>query len=159
MDDTKNTSDDIIEAEIVEEAVETTTDANAATVLLSLEQLIKHHISSVEKNQIELRKLREQLADSFENDPVYREHAEKAKEAAKVRSQTKQQITGQPAIIILSNKVKSLSQELKELQFSLSDYLKEYQRMTGANEIEGEDGELREIVNTAKLIKKSSRGK
>ena len=38
----------------------------------------------------------------------------------------------------------------------LSDYLREYQRLSGSNEIEGEDGELREIVYTAKLVKKSA---
>ena len=42
-----------------------------------------------------------------------------------------------------------------ELNEGLSDYLREYQRLSGSNEIEGEDGELRTIVYVAKLVRKS----
>jgi len=48
---------------------------------------------------------------------------------------------------------------LKDLQNALSDYLREYQRLSGSNEIEGDDGEVREIVYVAKLVKRTSRFK
>lgn len=158
MDDQqKATDNNIVEAEVIEEVeVATTAQSDEATVLLSLEQMIKHHTSSIEKNKVELKKHRQQLSDAYENDPTFREHDKLAKEAAKVKQETKHQITKQPAVMIIADKAKSMAQEVKELEAALSDYLKEYQRMTGANEIEGEDGELREIVSTVKLIKRSA---
>src|SRR5260221_57832 len=97
------------------------------------------------------------LEDAFISDPVYQEHMKAAKEAIKVKSATKAQISTQPQNMMLSSKIKNMSSELKDKQYALSDYLLEYQRMTGVNEIEGEDGEVREIVNTAKVIKKAQK--
>jgi hypothetical protein len=74
-----------------------------------------------------------------------------------VKATTRQQIASQPSVIAIANKVKSLGQDIKERQAALSDYLLEYQRMTGANEIEDNDGQIREIINSAKLIKRSSK--
>ena len=83
----------------------------------------------------------------------------KMKEVNKIKSQTKAQIMNQPSVLQLSNKIKNARSEIKERQGALSDYLKEYQRMTGATEIEGRDGKIREIVNDAKLIVRSDKGK
>lgn len=66
------------------------------------------------------------------------------------------QILNLPANAGLNEKVKDLSGEVKELGGALSDYLREYQRMSGVNEIESEDGEVHEIVYTARLVKKSN---
>jgi len=57
----------------------------------------------------------------------------------------------------LAQKIKDFNTDLKEKKAALSDYLLEYQRMSGATEIEGHDGKVRDIVNNAKLIKRSSR--
>ena len=55
-----------------------------------------------------------------------------------------------------ANKAKSINADLKEKKQSLSDYLLEYQRMAiDVNEIEGYDGEVREIVHLAKVVKKA----
>lgn len=143
---------EIVDAEIVETP---SSSSDQATVLLSLEQLIKNHIASIDKLKEENRKHKQMLEDAFMNDQVYQEHLKLAKEAAKVKAQTRSQIMKQPANVVLSNKVKSMSVELKEKQMALSDYLLEYQRLTGVNEIEGEDGEVREIVNTARVVKKA----
>lgn len=158
MDDTQNKIQD---AEIVEEETETPsgTAADQATVLLSLDELIKSHIASIDKLREELTQQRQMLEDAFVNNDTYQEHAKKVKEANKIKSETRQQIMKQPAMEVISSKVKGLSADLKEKQVALSEYLQEYQRMSGANEIEGYDGEVREIINTAKLIKKASRGK
>lgn len=145
---------DIIDAEVVEDSPKSSS-SDQATVVLSLEQLIKSHIASIDKLRDENRKHKQMLEDAFLNDPVYQEHLKLAKEAAKVKNTTKQQITKQPANVLLSNKIREMSAELKDKQMALSDYLLEYQRMTGVNEIEGEDGDVREIVNSAKVIKKS----
>lgn len=152
-------STEIADAEIVEEnspSASSGSSSDQVTVLLSLEQLIKSHIASIDKLREESRKHKQMLEDAFLNDPVYQEHLKVAKEATKQKSTTKQTIMRQPANVQLSNKIKEMSAELKDKQFALSDYLLEYQRLTGVNEIEGEDGEVREIVNTARVVKRAS---
>lgn len=128
----------------------------SSEILINMASMIKSHISSIEKLQEDMKKHKEMLDDIFKNDPTYQEHSEKAKEAAKIKQNTKAQILKQPQAAELNEKVKSFKSQIKETQDALSDYLQEYARMAGVNEIEGEDGEVREIVYVAKLIKKSS---
>lgn len=130
---------------------------NQADIALEMESLIKSHVVSIERLKGELDKNKSMLDAIFENDPTYKDHSEKAKEAAKVKTGTKQQILKQPQAADLDNKVKSIRSQIKETQGALSDYLREYQRISGLTEIEGEDGEIREIIYTAKLVKRASR--
>ena len=124
-------------------------------ILVNMESLVKSHISQIDKLNEELKKLKEMLDDILANDSTYQEHLENAKEAAKVKTATKNQILKRPQAADLNEKIKSLKSQIKENQSSLSDYLQEYARLSGVNEIEGDDGEVREIVYTAKLVKKS----
>ena len=126
-----------------------------ANLVIKLEGLIKNHISQIDKLRIELSDQRAMLADSFEGDPTYKEHAEAAKAANKVKAATKAEILKRPSVAVIAEKVKSMSSQMKELQAALSDYLGEFNRLSGITEIEGEDGELREIVYVAKLVKKT----
>lgn len=99
------------------------------------------------------------LASVLTNDETYRAHEEEAKEKIKVKTATKTTIMQLPANRQLADKVRELATEIKELDGALSDYLREYQRQSGVNEIEGHDGEVREIVYVAKLVKKASRAR
>lgn len=151
----KDKTDDITDAaEVTQVALET--GAKNSEILLNMESLIKGHISTIDKLDEEAGKLKSMLDDIFNNDPTFKEHEKLAKEAGKVKQNTKSQILKRPQAADLDKKVKELKSEIKENQASLSDYLQEYARMSGVNEIEGDDGEVREIVYTARLIKKSS---
>lgn len=130
-----------------------------AELLANLESTIKEHIAAINKNKSELKKLKEMLSDMFVNDPTYQEHDKLAKEAAKVRSKTKFELLKHSAAPDLNSKIKELSAEHRDAQNALSDYLREYQRLSGSNEIEDEEGEVMEIVYVAKLVKRSSRFK
>lgn len=132
-------------------------DSDQATILLSLEELIKNHIQSLEKLQDELKKHREMFSDAFTNSEAYQDLDKKVKEASKEKNTTRENILKQPAMQNLAQKIKDINTDLKEKRGALSDYLLEYQRMTGNSEIEGHDGQMRDIVNSAKLIKRSSR--
>jgi hypothetical protein len=136
---------------------EPSSDPNAAQVLLDLETLIKTHIANIDKGKAELKKQREMLSSVLENDETYRLHNDEAKKAAKTKAQTKFQIMQLPANKALYEKVKDIAAEIKEQDSALSDYLREYQRMSGASEIETDDGVVREIVYIARLVKKSSK--
>lgn len=149
----------VTDADIVSDTADTNAASteNGATVLLELEATIKNHISLIDKNKAELKKQREMLESALLNDETYRLHSEEVKKAAKTKAQTKFQIMQLPANKGFADKVKELSAQTKELDTALSDYLREYMRMSGTNEIETDEGEVREIIYIAKLIKKTSR--
>ncbi len=149
------TDDTVVDADIV--TTPTPVGDNGAQVLLDLEQLIKTNIANIDRGKAELKKQREMLTSALENDETYRLHNEEAKKAAKQKAQTKYQIMQLPQNKQLADKVKTIAADIKEADGALSDYLREYQRLSGANEIETEDGQIREIVYVAKLVKKSSR--
>lgn len=147
--------DNVVEGQIEEAPV--VKEGNSSDIMLNMEGMIKNIIAQNDKLGEEAKKLKEMLDDIFGNDPTYQQHSEAAKEATKIKSNTKKQILKRPEAADLDLKVKSLKSQIKENQASLSDYLQEYARMSGQSEIEGDDGEVREIVYTAKLIKKSWR--
>lgn len=134
-----------------------TTKDNQATVLLSLEEMIRKYITQFDQLKIDSKKQREMYEDAFLNNPTFIENTEKAKAAAKDLQVTRKNIASQPSVIQVALKMKSMRTEIKEIEQSLSDYLQEYQRLTGANEIEGEDGKLRDIVTKAKLVIRSAK--
>lgn len=146
--------EEVVIAEVSDEPE--SADTNQATVLLSLEEMIKSHIDSIERLRQELKQNREMFEDAFSNNPTYRENLEKVKEVNKAKTSVREEIAKQPSVMALADKVKSLRQDIKERQMALSDYLLEYQRMTGATEIEGNDGQVREIVNTSRVVKRST---
>ncbi len=167
MADQQNT-DEVIEAEVVEDGAEgesekgmnvkvTDGGSDQATAMLSLEELIKNHIESIDKMRDEVRQVREMFEDSFNNNPTYREHTERAKKTAKERNSVRQQIVKQPSVATLAQKMKDLRFDMSEQTKTLSDLLQDYHEQTGATQIEARNGQLMEIVSTAKLVRKNTK--
>lgn len=150
MDDQNIVDGEVVPTDVYKAPTQSTSD-----ILINMESMIKTHMSALDKLQEEMKKHKEMLDDIFKNDPTYQEHSEKAKEAAKIKQNTKAQILKQAQAAELNGKVKSFKSQIKETQDALSDYLQEYARMAGVNEIEGEDGEVREIVYVASLRRKA----
>jgi methylthioribose-1-phosphate isomerase len=167
MDDTQTppAESEVIDGEIVsddasavvdQQVTSIPADGDQAQVLLSLEEMIKSHIASLDRIFEERKKLKDMLADGFANDANFKQVSDKVKEVNKEKSAVRQQIMNRPGMLELANKVKDFNVEMKEKEMALSDYLLEYQRMAqGVNEIEGYDGEVREIIQVAKLVKKA----
>lgn len=126
-----------------------------AETLMTIDAAIKERITRVEEKKNEIRPQREMLTSYLENDEAYRQTSEVAKKAAQQKSGIKKQLMATPQGQALSEKLQMLKDELIELEDGLSYYLREYQRITGANEFEGADGELRQIKLSAKLIRKT----
>ncbi len=123
---------------------------------LSVESLIKTLISRIARVKEDLKPVKEMLSDLFNNNEEYQIADKEAKEASKKKSTVKAKILSTPEGKMANDKVTEMKNELKEAQEALSTYLSEYQKLTGSNEIEGEDGELRKIVYVAKLVKKTN---
>src|SRR5690348_268422 len=100
----------VVDAEIIEEKAEAPVEASAvqaqedqSTVLTSLDELIKSHIASLDRLAEEQKKMREMLADGFNNDASFKEASDKAKEATKAKSAARQQIINRPGVIEIAN--------------------------------------------------------
>lgn len=153
MDDDQ-LKDDVIDGEEVTELPTETPDQ--ASTLLNLEELIKNHIESIDKLKDEIKQAREMFEDSFNNNPVYRERSEQLKDVAKGRNSVKQEISKQPSVATVAQKLKDLRFDMNEQNKTLSDLLQDYHEQTGATQIEARNGQIMEIVSTAKLVRKSS---
>jgi len=126
----------------------------ATSDFLNLESLIKSYVAKIDLAEKELREKNQMLKDAFESDAVYKEHADKAKEANRIKSATKQQILKQPNLAELNERIKDIKFAVNEQQAVLTDYLSQYQQQTGANQIEVGDGEVMDIITVVKLSRR-----
>jgi ribosomal 50S subunit-associated protein YjgA (DUF615 family) len=157
MDDMpqRDTSDTEVNEVSTDESIEEQIP-DAVKTQISVEQLIKSYISRIARLKEDLKPVSEMLNDLLINNEEYKIAADAAKEASKKKSAVKKKVLSTPEGKTLNDKVSELKEDLKEAQESLSSYLTEYQRLTGSGEIEGEDGELRQIVYVAKLVRKTN---
>lgn len=144
----------VVDGETVEEtsSVTMSKEENAATVSLSLENLIRGHLGTLEKLKLQIAEQSDMLSNVLLNDATFKQHEEEAKKATKVKTATKSEIMKRPEVLQVSNKIKAAREEMKEQQQTLSELLAEYIRTTGLDSIEMEDGKIKKIVTTAKLV-------
>ena len=129
----------------------------AVTSLFAIENLIKTHISHIDTVKIEMQKQAEMFNDVLNNDSGYKKAAEEGKEVNKKKAEAKQNVLKSPSNASLNQKIKDMRQELKELKNALSNYLQQYQKIADTDQIESEDGEVRQIVYNAHLVKLSGK--
>lgn len=130
-------------------------NTNKVEQLGNLAAMINGHLASLEKHQEELGKVTEMLAGILDNDPSYKEVLDKAKAVTKEKSKVKADILKQPHAHDLNFKIKEARVEIKQLQEELSRFLFQYFQVSGSNQFEGDDGEMRTIVYQAKLVGKT----
>lgn len=127
------------------------------TTLFAIENLIKTHISHIDSVKTELAKQAEMFNDILNNDEAYKKASDEGKEVAKKKAEAKQNVLKTPSNASLNQKIKDMRQELKELKGALSGYLQQYQKIADTDQIESEDGEVRQIVYQAHLVKLSGK--
>ncbi len=155
MDNDNSDEPKVIDAEVVNIGEEAA-PATGADTLLNLTSLIQNYLGNIARMKKELSEQRQMLEDSFNNDPKFKELADKAKEANKVKLALKKQILNQPQLAELNEKIKESKAELKEAQEILSSYLQDFAKQTGETQFEDANGEINQIVYIAKLVKISS---
>lgn len=158
MDDTQNTLNTTKDTAFVtydEEPAQqsSTTDPLA---MLDLEKTIKIYHQSIIAKQNELRKFKEMIKDTLENDQVYEEHEAILTEAKNKLKATKDQLMNIGSVISTLEEMKELSSEMKDLKKHLSEQLMKYYDLTNAQSITMDDGETYMIQAQAKLVKQSS---
>jgi len=128
------------------------THTHDSLTLLSVESLITRHnaqLSSLKKDMNQFKGMLESILDSSDD---YRQKFEAAKIAAKEKNAIKSELMKNPETQEIVKKLKDGRDQMSELKQALSDYLKQYQQLSGSNQIEGPDGVIREIVYTARLV-------
>lgn len=125
--------------------------------MIDLSSLINDYVKTIDDSRKELREQRQMVKDTFENDQEYHELSEKVKAMNKNKTAIKQKLLKTPAAEAALVKMQDLQTELKDMEDKLSGYLQEYQRVSGTNIIEGNDGEIRQIVPVYRLVKKSNK--
>lgn len=126
-----------------------------ADTLLNLTNMINTALGTIERVKEEKAKLSEMLQSLLDNDPTYMDAVEQAKVTTKAKGQAKKQVMRQPQASDLDGKISELKKHLKDVNDKLSLYLADYARASGQNSFEDPNGEVREIVYVAKLVKKS----
>lgn len=125
-----------------------------ATNLLNIESLINSHAVRLETLQKELKTQKANLNDLLNNNEEYAKASEEASKLTKLKTIAKQKALKLPSAVTLVEKIRDCQNQVKELRVALSDYLAQYVNLSGTNQIEGPDGVIRQIVYTAKLVKK-----
>jgi predicted RNase H-like nuclease (RuvC/YqgF family) len=125
---------------------------DSAITLISIESLITRSHAQLNSLKKEMNQFKDMLDSILDSNDEYRQKYEVAKLATKERNTVKTEIMKDPKAQDIIKKLKDYRDQQKELKDALSDYLKQYQQLSGSNQIEGPDGVIREIVYTARLI-------
>lgn len=128
-----------------------------ALTLLDLERTIKVYHQGIQAKREELRKFKEMIDDTLENDAVYAEHTEMVNEAKRVQKTTKDALMNVSSVISTLEDMKELRNDVKDLQTHLSDNIMKYYDIAKTDRITMDDGETYMIKTSAKLVKESSR--
>lgn len=123
--------------------------------LQNLQSQINIYISRIENLKQEIQPVKEMIDSYLANDPLYAELSVKAKEAAKEKGKRKKELMNAPNGKSLNQKIEKIKEEQDEANKMLSQLLSEYQKATGSTVFEGSDGEIRQIVMIAKLVRKT----
>ena len=125
---------------------------DSGITLISIESLITRSHAQLNSLKKEMNQFKDMLDSILDSNHEYRQKFEAAKLATKDRNAVKTEIMKDPKAQDIVKKLKDYRDRQKELKDALSDYLKQYQQLSGSNQIEGPDGVIREIVYTARLI-------
>lgn len=126
---------------------------NEVDTIIELENMAKASVDHIDRLTSEIRKLTEMMESACLNDEAYRTAAEQVKKITKQRQVAKFNLLQNPATKQIYEKLQDLKQEKKELTSAQSEYLREYKKLSGSNQLELFDGSVMEIITVHKLIK------
>jgi len=125
--------------------------------IVELTTLINRYESDMKKMRDNLKIQSGMLRDAVEGDAAYHELDVQSKDLNKKKSEIKQKVMKTPAMEAVVAKIDEFKSELNDAKEMLSGYLEEYQRVSGTNIIEGENGEIKEIIPMYKLVKRGNK--
>lgn len=121
--------------------------------LINCESLINSAIVRHDTLKKETVDLKSQLDSILENDDEYQTLCEEVNKLSKLKKIAKQKVMQRQEATVLNDKIKDGNCQIKEIKTALSDYLAQYVSLSGTNQIELNDGVMRQILTSAKLVK------
>ena len=128
-------------------------DENQAQNIINTESLINTANARLNDLTYESKEYKAMIDEILESDTEFQEIDKEAKKQAKLRAQARQKVLNTPGAKTNIDKLKETKTQLREVKIALSDYLAQYVKISGSNQIEGPDGVVRQIIYTAKLVK------
>lgn len=151
MDD--NLSQDGFESIDTAKEVATSGKRDQVALIHNLEELINSKLISIEETQKKTNEFKEMIDSIFENEPTFQQHSKEAKEAIRVKTNTKKEILKRPDVAQVTAKYNDAKAAFRDLKEDLSSLLQEYAQTTGRTQFELPDGSVNEIVYNARLVK------
>lgn len=124
--------------------------------IVELTTLINRYEGDMKKMRDNLKIQSGMLRDAVEGDAGYHELDVQSKDLQKKKTEIKQKVMKTQAMEAVVAKMEEYKSEIKDAKEMLSGYLEEYQRVAGTNIIEGENGEIKEIVPQYRLVKRNN---
>lgn len=159
MDDNIFDEHAVVEGQIEDEqitSVEAVSEPQSqAELVISLTNLINANLKEISNIEQEMSKHKEMVDTVLDNDATYKEHAAAAKEASRIKTNTKKEIFKRQDVKHVVEKLNELKVNLSDTREELSNYIQEYATTSGQNYFEAEDGSIQEIVYIAKLRRKA----
>lgn len=124
--------------------------------IVELTALINRYEGDMKKMRDNLKIQAGMLRDAVEGDAGYHELDTQSKDLQKKKTEIKQKVMKTQAMEAVVAKIEEYKSEIKDAKEMLSGYLEEYQRVAGTNIIEGENGEIKEIVPQYRLVKRNN---
>ena len=128
-------------------------DENQALNIINTESLINTASARLNDLSYEVKEYKAMLDEILENDKEFQEIDVEAKKQAKLRAVARQKALNVQEAKTNIDKLKETQTQLREVKTALSDYLAQYVKISGSNQIEGPDGVVRRIIYSAKLVK------
>lgn len=128
-------------------------DENQSQNIINIESLINTANSRLNDLTYESKEYKAMLDEILESDSEFKEVDKEAKKQTKLRTLARQKALNTPGAKTNIDKLKETQAQLREVKIALSDYLAQYVKISGSNQIEGPDGVVRQIIYTAKLVK------
>lgn len=120
---------------------------------LDMETMIDRYLKDIQALREKIKEQTSMFKDTFSNDKEYEEQTKKIKDLTKVRNGIKDRIMQQVSVKTMSDKIKSLKEEMNDLNNALAGYVQQYQKMANTNQITLPGGEVMQIVLVPKLQK------
>lgn len=130
--------------------------AAAGMNIVELTTLINRYEGDMKKMRDNLKIQSGMLRDAVEGDAGYHELDVQSKDLQKKKTEIKQKVMKTASMEAVVAKIEEYKGEIKDAKDMLSGYLEEYQRVAGTNIIEGENGEIKEIIPQYRLVKRNN---
>lgn len=116
-----------------------------AETVMSLQNVIERNADQLDKLKNDLKILREQLKDVFENDVELTDAEEQYKTLSNNVKARKTKLQADPTVTRLKVQIGELNESKKEIEEALSGHLVNYYQLTNSTSFDTSDGDQREF--------------